>query len=77
MAARSLYFALEEQLLLAAVTEPVAWKRTDGFEPRLEDTGTVSREPLWCLSEGREKQRSLLVSLGPLSPERAWELSGP
>ena len=71
------YFAHKEQRSSTAVTGPVFWKRTDGFEPRLESICTVSRDPLWCLSEGPEKQWSFLISLGPLPPGRPRKLFGP
>lgn len=78
LAARLLFFPREERLLsTATLAEPVFWKRPDGFEPRLESICPVPHEPLWCLSEGYEKQWSCLVSLGPLPLERDWKLFRP
>ncbi|KAF5912596.1 hypothetical protein HPG69_004268 [Diceros bicornis minor] len=78
LAARPLFFPCEEQLLpTATLTEPVFWKRPDGFEPRLESICPASHEPLRCFSEGCEEQWSSLVSLGPLPLERNWKLFGP
>lgn len=67
----------ERQLLsTASLTEPVFWKRTDGFEPGWENICTISCEPLWCLSESCEKQWSSLVSLEPQPLEKNWKRFG-